>query len=174
MYCLFIGEVSLLKQFLWLYFFLYLFTHNIRHIHKIQYGKIGVRVSEQPFGELPDSRNVTARSNMLAAFGLACVVVEASFKSSTMAAARQATEFGRDVLAVPGHPFDVRSAGCNALIRDGATLIRGAQDVIEALRPLAPTPALDKLVAGVALDQRLSDIASSYKSSRRPPLYSAL
>ena len=40
---------------------------------------------------------------------------------------------GREVLAVPGHPFDARAAGCNLLIRDGATLIRSAEDVIEAL-----------------------------------------
>ena len=40
---------------------------------------------------------------------------------------------GRDVLAVPGHPFDARAAGCNLLIRDGATLARGAEDVLEVI-----------------------------------------
>ena len=52
---------------------------------------------------------------------------------------------GRDILAVPGHPFDARASGCKRLIRDGATLVRSAQDVVEALAPLAPqkpTPTL--------------------------------
>ncbi|MDZ4136702.1 MAG: hypothetical protein U1D06_14095, partial [Paracoccaceae bacterium] len=45
-------------------------------------------------------------------------------------------------LAVPGHPFDARAAGCNLLIRDGATLVRGSSDVIEAIGGgLAPRPA---------------------------------
>jgi DNA processing protein len=47
--------------------------------------------------------------------------------------ARTALDQGREVLAVPGHPFDARAAGCNLLIRDGATLVRGAEDVIEAI-----------------------------------------
>jgi len=45
------------------------------------------------------------------------------------------------VLAVPGHPFDARASGCNMLIRDGAVLVRGAGDVIEALRREAPVAA---------------------------------
>jgi DNA processing protein len=57
------------------------------------------------------------------------------------------------VFAVPGHPFDGRAAGCNNLIRDGATLIRHADDVLEALNtadrsapelPLSPPKAADK------------------------------
>ena len=51
--------------------------------------------------------------------------------------ARSAGEQGREVLAVPGSPFDPRAAGPNALIRDGAVLIRGADDVLEALRSLS-------------------------------------
>ena len=55
--------------------------------------------------------------------------------------ARDALDQGRDVLAVPGHPFDARAAGCNALIREGAPLIRSAQDVIDFLAPFANVPA---------------------------------
>jgi DNA processing protein len=60
-------------------------------------------------------------------------VVEAAAKSGSLITARTALEQGREVLAVPGHPFDARAAGCNILIRDGATLVRGSGDVIEAL-----------------------------------------
>ena len=67
------------------------------------------------------------------------MVVEAAAKSGSLITARDALDQGRDVLAVPGHPFDARASGCNMLIRDGATLVRSAKDVIEALTPLAHT-----------------------------------
>jgi len=65
------------------------------------------------------------------------VVVEAAAKSGSLITARDALDQGRDVLAVPGHPFDARAAGCNLLIRDGAQLVRGAEDVLAAL-PATP------------------------------------
>jgi DNA processing protein len=75
----------------------------------------------------------------------AVVVVEAAAKSGSLITARLALDQGREVLAVPGHPFDARAAGCNMLIRDGATLVRGSGDVIEALggerRQREPRPA---------------------------------
>ena len=71
-------------------------------------------------------------------------MVEAAAKSGSLITARDALDLGRDVLAVPGHPMDARASGCNMLIRDGATLVRDARDVIEALAPIAPqtTPQL--------------------------------
>jgi DNA processing protein len=69
----------------------------------------------------------------------AVVVVEAAAKSGSLITARTALDQGREVMAVPGHPIDARASGCNMLIRDGATLIRNAEDVIEAL-PQAPIP----------------------------------
>jgi DNA processing protein len=69
------------------------------------------------------------------------VVVEGAAKSGSLITARNALDQGRDVMAVPGSPLDARAAGCNMLIRDGATLVRGARDVlevIEAAKPNAP------------------------------------
>jgi DNA processing protein len=63
----------------------------------------------------------------------AVIVVEAAAKSGSLITARTALDQGRDVMAVPGHPFDARAAGCNMLIRDGALLVRSANDVLEAL-----------------------------------------
>jgi DNA processing protein len=62
-------------------------------------------------------------------------VVEAAPKSGSLITARLAAEAGREVMAVPGSPLDPRAQGCNQLIRDGATLIQNAADVIEAIRP---------------------------------------
>ena len=61
------------------------------------------------------------------------VVVEAAAKSGSLITAEMALEQGREVFAVPGHPFDARATGCNRLIRDGATLLRGAQDVLDVI-----------------------------------------
>jgi len=61
------------------------------------------------------------------------LLVEAAARSGSLITARAALEQGREVMAVPGSPEDPRAAGCNALIRDGAALVRDAEDVLEAL-----------------------------------------
>lgn len=64
------------------------------------------------------------------------VVVEAAPRSGSLITARLAAEAGREVVAVPGSPLDPRAQGCNQLIRDGATLVQNARDVVEELRPI--------------------------------------
>ena len=63
------------------------------------------------------------------------MVVEAAPRSGSLITARLAAEAGREVMAVPGSPLDPRAQGCNQLIRDGATLVQTAADVIEELAP---------------------------------------
>ena len=63
-------------------------------------------------------------------------MVEAAPRSGSLITARLAGEAGREVMAVPGHPSDPRAQGCNGLIRDGATLIQNAADVMELIRPI--------------------------------------
>lgn len=93
----------------------------------------GLRLSEQPMGVTPQARHFPRRNRIISGLAQAVVVVEAAAKSGSLITARDALDQGREVLAVPGHPFDARAAGCNLLIRDGATLVRSADDVIEAL-----------------------------------------
>jgi DNA processing protein len=93
----------------------------------------GLRISEQPIGLDPQARHFPLRNRIISGLARAVVVVEAAPGSGSLITARAALEQGRDVFAVPGHPFDGRAGGCNALIRDGATLVRGAADVIAAL-----------------------------------------
>ncbi|MGP3695728.1 DNA-processing protein DprA [Rhodobacter sp. NSM] len=104
----------------------------------------GCRVSEQPMGLVPQARHFPLRNRIVSGLARAVVVVEAAARSGSLITARDALDQGREVLAVPGHPFDPRGAGCNQLIRDGATLVRHADDVIEAIgtvRVDAPRPA---------------------------------
>lgn len=93
----------------------------------------GLRLCEHPFGMAPQARHFPQRNRIVAGLARAVVVVEAAAKSGSLITARDAADLGRDVLAVPGHPFDARAAGCNGLIRDGAILVRSAADVLEAL-----------------------------------------
>ena len=102
-------------------------------------GKSGLRISEQPMGLQPMARHFPARNRIISGLAQATIVVEAAAKSGSLITARDALDQGREVLAVPGHPMDARASGCNMLIRDGATLVRSAQDVLEALAPLAAT-----------------------------------
>ncbi|WP_375553004.1 DNA-processing protein DprA [Roseovarius mucosus] len=115
----------------------------------------GLRLSEQPIGLIPQARHFPSRNRLVSGLAQAVVVVEAAAKSGSLITARTALDQGREVMAVPGHPIDARASGCNMLIRDGATLIRNAEDVIDALPqaasiatapqtelPLPPTPTL--------------------------------
>jgi len=73
------------------------------------------------------------RNRIVSGISSGVLVVEAARRSGSMVTARHAGEQGRDVMAVPGHPLDPRAEGPNALIKDGAALIRNAEDVLEAL-----------------------------------------
>ena len=106
-------------------------------------GAKGLRLSEQPIGLQPQARHFPARNRIISGLCRATVVVEAAQKSGSLITADTALAQGRDVMAVPGHPFDGRAGGCNALIRDGATLVRSADDILQALAPIAPQMPLD-------------------------------
>ena len=93
----------------------------------------GCVLSEQPMGMQPQARHFPLRNRIISGLARAVVVVEAAVRSGSLLTARAALDQGREVLAVPGHPFDARAGGCNQLIRDGATLVRGPADVLEAL-----------------------------------------
>lgn len=107
--------------------------------------KTGLLISEQPMGTTPQARHFPSRNRIISGAAQAVVVVEAAVKSGSLITARDALDQGREVLAVPGHPFDARASGCNMLIRDGATLVRNADDVIAALpRLTAPVPPVQR------------------------------
>lgn len=115
----------------------------------------GLILSEQPMHLAPQARHFPRRNRIISGLSRAVVVVEAAAKSGSLITARTALDQGREVLAVPGHPFDARAAGCNMLIRDGATLVRGSRDVLEALAPLAE-PEAEAVAVPEAAPDRLS------------------
>lgn len=104
-------------------------------------GSHGLRLSEQPMGLAPMARHFPTRNRLISGLARAVIVVEAATRSGSLITAQGALDQGREVLAVPGHPFDARAGGCNILIRDGAHLIRSAEDVIEAIGAAQETPA---------------------------------
>ena len=99
-------------------------------------GERGLVVAEMPPGTEPRARHFPYRNRIIAGLAQATVVVEAAPRSGSLITARLAGEAGREVMAVPGSPLDQRAQGCNQLIRDGATLIQNAADVMEGLRTM--------------------------------------
>ena len=100
-----------------------------------QMWETGLVVSERPPGLEPRARDFPRRNRIIAGISLGTVVVEAAPRSGSLITARLAAEAGREVMAVPGSPLDPRAQGCNQLIRDGATLVQSAADVMEAIQP---------------------------------------
>jgi DNA processing protein len=95
----------------------------------------GLVLAEMPPGTEPRARHFPYRNRVIAGMTSGTVVVEAAPRSGSLITARLAAEAGREVMAVPGSPLDPRAQGCNQLIRDGATLIQTAADVVAELAP---------------------------------------
>jgi len=109
---------------------------NIPLMEEITGGN-GLAVSEMPFGWEPRARDFPRRNRLIAGISLGVVVVEAAHRSGSLITARMAADFGRLVFAVPGSPLDPRCHGTNNLLKQGAIVTTGSDDVLEALAPLS-------------------------------------
>lgn len=96
----------------------------------------GVLVTEMTPGTVPRAESFPRRNRLISGISLGVLVVEAALRSGSLITARLAGEQGREVFAVPGSPLDPRCAGTNKLLREGATLVTGAGDVIDVIRDL--------------------------------------
>ena len=104
--------------------------------HRDLYERIVARgcvVSESRPGQTAQAKDFPRRNRIIAGLSRAVIVVEAELRSGSLITARLAAEQGREVLAVPGSPLDPRARGCNDLIRQGAAVCEGIDDVLRAL-----------------------------------------
>jgi DNA processing protein len=118
----------------------------------------GAVLSEYPPGTPPLPAHFPRRNRVIAGLAAAVVVVEAGRRSGALVTARLALDEGREVMAVPGHPSSELAWGVNQLLKDGAALVRDAQDVAAELGlelravpvPAAEDPVLARLGRGPA------------------------
>lgn len=103
-----------------------------RRLHE-RIAATGAVVAELPPGTSPRRWCFPARNRIIAALGQATVVVEAGERSGSLITAGQAADLGREIAAVPGLVTAPLAAGANALIADGARLVRGPRDVLALL-----------------------------------------
>jgi DNA processing protein len=89
-----------------------------------------------PFGWEPRGRDFPRRNRLISGLALGVVIVEAAKRSGSLITARLALEQGREVFAVPGSPLDPRAEGTNGLIKQGATPVTEAADIVAVLQPI--------------------------------------
>jgi DNA processing protein len=99
----------------------------------------GAALAKMPLGWEPHARDFPRRNRLISGLSLGVVVVEAAKRSGSLITARLALEQGREVFAVPGSPLDPRAEGTNSLIKQGATPVTEADDIISVLQPIMGT-----------------------------------
>ena len=109
---------------------------NLDLYHRICNGD-GLAITEMKFGWKPIARDFPRRNRLIAGISMGLLVVEAAIRSGSLITARNAGDFGRLIFAVPGSPFDPRSSGTNALLKDGAILTTSTSNILDALAPLS-------------------------------------
>jgi DNA processing protein len=124
-------------------------------------------LSEFPPGAEPRPQNFPIRNRIIAGLASGVVVVEASRRSGSLITARLAADFGRDVFAVPGSVFSETSVGTHELLRDGAILCRGAEDVLAELFPSIGLPGVTVSHASAAAAKLSPDASRLYAALER-------
>ncbi len=147
---------------------------NFRLLDDI-YANGGATISEMPFGWEPRARDFPRRNRLIAGVSLGVLIVEAAERSGSLITARLAGDFGRLVFAVPGSPLDSRCHGTNRLIKDGATLVTEAADILDALSPMMePRLDLQHVVREGTGDQPISQTGDRAGDKERAILAEAL
>jgi DNA processing protein len=101
----------------------------------------GAVITQYPFNRKADKQSFAIRNRIVAGMTLGTVVVEANLTSGALITAHFAVDYGRQVFAVPGRIDSPRSKGCHDLIRNGAKLCEGAEDILSEFEYLFPASA---------------------------------
>src|SRR5580698_1772003 len=109
---------------------------NLQHL----IAERGAVLTEATPGTQPQARHFPRRNRLIAGLSLGVVVVEAARRSGSLITARIALEQGREIFALPGSPLDPRAEGSNSLLKQGATFVTEAEDVVAVLRPILGQP----------------------------------
>ncbi|MCC8108734.1 MAG: DNA-processing protein DprA, partial [Planctomycetes bacterium] len=104
----------------------------------IEMSKHGAVITEYPMATRPSRETFPMRNRIIAGMSYGLLVIEAPLRSGSLITARLANEFGRTVFAIPGRVDDIRSEGCNKLIRDGAVIVTSVEDIFRELNPSLP------------------------------------
>ena len=138
----------------------------------------GALISELPVNFEPIGANFPARNRIIAGMSLATIVIEAKKRGGALITARLAMEYNRDVMAVPGRIDNPCSEGPNSLIRDGATLITGIDDIMEVLGTVGdiikPHAAKESAKAETQIEKSLFDVAELNLNGDESDIYNHL
>ena len=124
--------------------------HGIDRIYPAQHRELaeavrqhGALITEFPLGTPPKATHFPSRNRIISGLSVGVLVVEAALKSGSLVTARLAAEQNREVFALPGSIHNPVSRGCNALLKSGATLVQGVEDILNELHGwTSPSPLI--------------------------------
>ena len=120
-----------------------IYPREHQHLSQLILGQGGLLLSEYPPGTPPRKEFFPRRNRIIAALSHGLVVVEAALRSGSLITARQASELGRVVMAVPGSIHSTHAHGCHEMIRKGATLVNNAVQIEQDTLPLVEPERLN-------------------------------
>jgi DNA processing protein len=131
----------------------------------------GAVITQFPFNRPADKQSFPIRNRIVAGMTLGTVVVEANLTSGSLITANFATEYGRQIFAVPGRIDSPRSKGCHELIKKGAKLCEGVEDILsefEYLFPASNQPAAANetgVLPALELNEKEQTVLATFKSA---------